>query len=361
MYQVNKPYLPSIRKYKKYIDGIYSNNWLTNNGPLVRELETRMGAYLGVENLVLVSSGTIALELAYHLLELRGKVLTTPYSFVATTSSLVWSGIQPEFVDINKKSFNMDLALLAREDLDSVNAIVPVHIFGNPCEVEAIDSLAKKHGFKVIYDAAHAFSVTHKKNSVLNFGDISTLSLHATKICHSIEGGALVIKDNELCEKARRLINFGYDNYDKIHEIGINAKMSEFHAAMGLAVLDDMDLILERRRGLFLTYRKELADVVSFQKIDETTSWNYAYMPILFKTEKELLHCMDALLQNKIFPRRYFKPTLDSLHYSYKGSLLSNAESISNRVLCLPMYVDLVKNDIKRICRIIRECLENFS
>jgi dTDP-4-amino-4,6-dideoxygalactose transaminase len=356
MYHINKPYLPDIKKYKKYIDGIYENNWLTNNGQLVQELEARLCDYLGVSNLVLVSSGTVALEIAYHLLKIDGKVITTPYSFVATTSSLVWNGITPEFVDIDPKTLNLDVDQLAEMDLDKIDALVPVHLFGNPCEVEEIKKLSSKHDIKVIYDAAHAMAVKFRGRSILEYGDISTLSLHATKICHAVEGGALVINDGKLCEQARRLINFGYDDNDNILEVGINAKMSEFHAAMGLAVLDDMELILEKRFSLYQIYRKALDDKIEFQEISKDTEWNYSYMPVIFSTEKQLSDCVSALNSHNIFPRRYFNPALDTLDYINSSAPMTTASDMASRVLCLPLYFDLEANVVEKISRIICEC-----
>ena len=227
MINVTKTYLPDKEKYKKYIDEIYTNGWITNNGPMVKLLEKRLAKYLDVKNVVLVSNGTVALEIAYRVLGVSGDVITTPFSFVATTSSIVTNGMNPIFADIDSRSLNINSDDIKNKITKNTSAIVPVHVFGNSCEVEKIDEIAKQSNLKVIYDAAHAFGVKYKKNSVLNYGDISTLSFHATKTFHSIEGGALIINDDSLVEKARYLINFGIKNKEEIPELGTNAKMNE--------------------------------------------------------------------------------------------------------------------------------------
>ena len=232
MINVTKTYLPNKEKYKKYIDEIYENGWLTNNGPLVQRLEKRLAQYLGVKNIVLVSNGTIALEIAYKALNLTNEVITTPFSFVATTSSLVMSNLKPVFADIDEKSFNSNPKNIEKFINANTSAILPVHVFGNACKVEEIEQIAKKCNLKVVYDAAHAFDVKYKDRSVLSYGDISTLSFHSTKLFHTIEGGALIINDDELVQKVRYLINFGIKNQEEMPYLGTNAKMNECEAAM---------------------------------------------------------------------------------------------------------------------------------
>ena len=246
MINVTKTYLPNKEKYIKYLDQIYENGWITNNGPMVKLLEKKLADYLGVKNIVLVSNGTVALEIAYRTLGLKDDIITTPFSFVATTSSLVTNGLNPIFADIDAQTLNIDPNNVGDLITKTTNAIVAVHVYGNACEVEKIDTIAKNKNLKVIYDAAHAFGVKYKGNSVLNYGDISTLSFHATKNFHCIEGGALIINDDSLVEKARYLINFGIKNREEIPELGTNAKMNEFAAAMGLCVLDDMTYLDEK-------------------------------------------------------------------------------------------------------------------
>ena len=344
MINVTKTYLPNKEKYKKYIDEIYENGWLTNNGPLVQRLEKRLAQYLGVKNIILVSNGTVALEIAYRTLDIKGFAITTPFSFVATTSSLVTNNILPIFADIDSNSFNLDPKNIEKLITPNTSAIVPVHVFGNACEVEEIEQIAKKHKLKVVYDAAHAFDVKYKDKSVLNYGDISTLSFHATKLFHSIEGGALIINDDELVQKARYLINFGIKNTEEIPHLGTNAKMNEFEAAMGLCVLDDIEEIKEKRKDILEIYRKELEDLVYFQEQNKNATENYSYFPVVFKTETQLLKVQKALNEKQIFPRRYFYPSLDTLEYIEPKQECKISRDISKRILCLPIYAELEKD-----------------
>jgi len=348
MINVTKTYLPNKEKYKAYIDEIYENGWLTNNGPLVQRLEKRLAEYLGVKNIVLVSNGTVALEIAYRTLGLKGFVITTPFSFVATTSSLVTNQLLPIFADINDKTLNLNPKNIEKLITPNTSAILPVHVFGNACEVEEIEAIAKKHNLKVIYDAAHAFDVNYKDQSVLNYGDISTLSFHATKLFHSIEGGALIINDDELVQKARYLINFGIKNAEEIPELGTNAKMNEFEAAMGLCVLDDIEEIKEKRKDILQNYRKELKGLVQFQEQNENATENYSYFPVVFKNEEQLLKVQKALNDKQIFPRRYFYPSLDTLEYIEPKQECKISRDISKRILCLPIYAEL-EEDVQNI------------
>ncbi len=353
MINVTKTYLPNKEKYKKYIDEIYENGWLTNNGPLVQRLEKRLAQYLGVKNIVLVSNGTIALEIAYKALNLTNEVITTPFSFVATTSSLVMSNLKPVFADIDEKSFNINPKNIEKFINANTSAILPVHVFGNACEVEDIEQIAKKHDLKVIYDAAHAFDVKYKGKSVLNYGDISTLSFHATKLFHSIEGGALIINDDELVQKVRYLINFGIKNQEEIPYLGTNAKMNEFEAAMGLCVLDDIENIKNSRKEVYETYQKELKDLVQFQEQNINASQNYSYFPIVLKSEEQLLKIQKALNDENIFPRRYFYPSLDTLEYIEPKQECKISRDISKRILCLPIYSELEFENQKKIIKMI--------
>ena len=356
MINVTKTYLPDIDKYKSYIDEIYANGQLTNNGPLVQKLERRLEEYLGVNNVILVANGTLALDVAYRALDLTGDVITTPFSFVATTSSIVSNGLNPLFVDINPHTFNIDSSLIEESITNKTSAIVPVHVFGNSCKVESIQQIAERHNLKVVYDAAHAFDVKHKNQSVLNYGDISTLSFHATKLFHTIEGGALIIKDNELANKARSLINFGFNNAGEISNLGINAKMNEFEAAMGLCVLDDINLILEKRKATYNNYDQALSGMVQLQEKNNNSSNNYAYFPIVLESEDQLLSIVQKLNKMQIFPRRYFRPSLNKLNYVEQGQACPISEDVSNRVLCLPLshsikekYQNIVINTILEV------------
>lgn len=360
MINVTKTYLPDKNKYKSYIDRIYDSSWITNNGPLVRELEERLADYLGVKNIVLVANGTAALEIAYRTLGLKGFVITTPFSFVATTSSLVTNALLPIFCDIDDKTLNINPAHIEAQITSNTSAIVPVHVFGNTCSVEAIDAIAKKHNLKVVYDASHAFGVKYKGQSVLNYGDISTLSFHATKLFHTIEGGAIVINDDTLVQKARYLINFGIENQTSIPELGINAKMNEFEAAMGLCMLDEMENIFNKREELYWIYEKALSDIVDMQQRDIESSSNYGYFPILLKDEKELLKVQDKLNQKDIFPRRYFNTSLDTLPYIEPKQYMPISRDIASRILCLPIYPQLQKREQEDIILTIREVLESL-
>ena len=353
MIRVTKTYMPDKQKFLSYVDKIYESKWVTNNGPLVKELEQRLADHLNVKNIVLVANGTIALEIAYRLLKLKGKVITTPFSFVATTSSLVSNGLEPVFADIDPDTFNMDPANIEEKITDQTSAIVPVHVFGNSCEVEEIDRIAAKHGLKVIYDAAHAFGVQYKDQSVLNFGDVSTLSFHATKLFHTIEGGALIINDDSLVEEARFLINFGINGPDSVKSLGTNAKMNEFEAAMGLCVLDEIETILELRKEVYERYATNLNSMVTFQKLNEKSTQNYSYFPVLFETEEQTLKVQKALINAEIFPRRYFYPSLDTLPYIESPEEMYISRDISSRILSLPMYPGLKKNDQLRIVEVI--------
>lgn len=355
MINVTKTYLPNKEKYKKYIDEIYENGWLTNNGPLVQRLERKLAEYLGVKNIVLVSNGTVALEIAYRTLGLKGFVITTPFSFVATTSSLVTNQLLPIFADIDQSSFNLDPKNIEKLITPNTSAILPVHVFGNACDVEKIEQIANQHNLKVIYDAAHAFDVKYKNESVLNYGDISTLSFHSTKLFHSIEGGALIINDDELVQKARYLINFGIKNTEEIPELGTNAKMNEFEAAMGLCVLDDIEEVKEKREVISENYRKELKDLIQFQEQNKNATENYSYFPIVFKSEEQLLKVQQALKEKQIFPRRYFYPSLDTLSYIEPKQECKISRDISKRILCLPIYAELENDVQKNIIKIVKE------
>lgn len=353
MIPVTKPYLPERTKLDAYIDRIYESCWLTNNGQLVKELTERLKEYLGVEHLLLVSNGTLALQVAYRALGITGTALTTPFTFVATTSTLAWEGITPRFVDIDPETFCMDPDLIEESLTGDTSAIVPVHVFGNACEVERIEEIAKKHNLKVVYDAAHAFGVRYKNESILNYGDAATLSFHATKLFHTIEGGAIVFKEKEALERAKLLINFGITGPETIDGLGINAKMNEFQAAMGLAVLDSIDYILEKRSEVWHYYREKVKDDFQLQKLNPNATNNYGYFPVLFKNEEELLVSKKKLNDNGINPRRYFFPSLDTMPY-LKSREMEISQNISSRILCLPNFTELSRKEIVEVCLLLR-------
>ena len=357
MINVTKTHLPNIDKYKSYIDEIYSNGWLTNKGPLVQRLEKKLAEYLGVKNIILVSNGTVALDIAYRALNIQKFAITTPFSFVATTSSLVSNGINPIFVDIDNQTLNIDINKMEASITPNTSAIVATHVFGNPCDVEHIDKIAIKHNLKVIYDAAHAFDVKYKGQSILNYGDISTLSFHATKLFHTIEGGALIINDDSLVEKVRYLINFGIENAESIPHLGTNAKMNEFEAAMGLCVLDDIEDIKSKRKIISDMYIEYLGDRLQFQKWNENAIQNYSYFPVIFENEEVLLKVQVKLNEQSIYPRRYFYPSLDSLSYIEPKQYMPISRSISKKILCLPIYTELEDDKVNKIINIVKEAL----
>jgi len=357
MINVTKTYLPDKEKYKKYIDRIYATGWVTNRGPLLRELEQRLAEYLGVKNLVLVSNGTVALEIAYRTLDIKDYVITTPFSFVATTSSLVTNGLKPVFADINPRTLNIDPQKISNSITKNTSAIVPVHVFGNGCEIEKIDQIAKEHDLKVIYDAAHAFGVKYKEQSILNYGDISTLSFHATKLFHTIEGGALIINDDELVKKARYLINFGIENRESIPELGTNAKMNEFEAAMGLTLLDDMAMIEPDRKAVYERYQQELDGFVTYQQRNTDSSANHSYFPIILENRKQMENVQKELNRQDIHPRRYFYPSLNTLSYIEPKQNMPVSQDISSRILSLPIYPDLSIKDQSTIISVIKNSI----
>lgn len=349
MIPVTKAYLPNKDKYQSYVDRIFESGWLTNNGSLLQELEQRLAKYLGVKNIILVANGSIALQLAYKALDLQGEVITTPFSFVATTSTLAWEGLTPIFADINLDSFNINPAQIEAQVTPKTSAIVPVHVFGNPCDVETIQAIADKHKLKVIYDAAHAFDSEYKGQSVLNYGDISTLSFHATKLFHTIEGGAIVTNNDELAKKIRRMINFGMSSPSNIESVGTNAKMNEFEAAMGLCVLDEIVMIKQQRANIWQNYVENLPSQIKLQKWNKHGKNNHAYAPVLFENEEQLLNIEAKLKDNNILPRRYFYPSLDTLSYLQSKQVCQHSRDIASRILCLPIFPGLLPTAQERI------------
>jgi len=362
MINVTKAYLPNKEKYKAYVDRIFDSGWLTNNGSLLQTLEKRLSEHLGVKHLICVANGSLALQLAYKALELKGEVITSPFSFAATTSTLAWEGLKPVFADIHPTCFNLDPNNIEPLITEHTSAIVPVHVFGNPCQVEAIQDIADKHNLKVIYDAAHAFGVNYtdqngQTQSVLNYGDISTLSFHATKLFHTIEGGAVITNDDELAKKIRLLINFGITSPTTIESVGTNAKMNEMEAAMGLCVLDEIDIIKSERQCIWQTYQQKLPGLVKFQQWNPQSHNNHAYAPVLFESEAQLLKVEAKLKENNILPRRYFYPSLDTLDYLQHNQTCSISRDIASRILCLPIYPELTEQGQHHVVIKIAEAL----
>lgn len=356
MIPVTKPYLPDRQKLEQYIDGIYERGWLTNNGPLVKELTARLEDYLGVENLLLVANGTLALQIAYRVLGISGhqyaeqpEAITTPFTFIATASSLAWDGVKPVFVDIDADSWCLDPAKIANAITSNTRAIVPVHVFGNPCDVDVIGDIASRHDLKVIYDASHAFGVKFKGKSLLGYGDASTLSFHATKLFHTVEGGAIVFRRKEDLQRAKAMINFGITGPENIQELGVNAKMNELQAAVGLCVLDEMQENLKAREEIWSDYAKVFAGSFQLQLKPQGAGLNYAYFPLVFKDEGQALRVAAKLKEKGINPRRYFYPSLDTLEFWGGSEEMAVSNNIASRILCLPVYAGMPTECLDKI------------
>lgn len=352
---VTQAFTPPIEEYESYLDGIWERKWLTNRGPLVTELEAKLCDYLGVSNCLAVGNGTLALQLAIKALGLKGEIITTPFSYVATASSIVWENCTPIFVDIDNEYLTIDERKIEDAITPNTSAILAVHVYGNPCNVEAIKEIADRRALKVIYDAAHCFAVDYDGKSILNWGDVSTLSFHATKLFHTGEGGGVVCNDAELATHLFNHHNFGHKGPEEFFGLGINAKLSELNAAMGLAVLPHVDSIRSERQALSKIYDEILKSTPLRQpKIREGTDLNYAYCPVIFPEEASLLRAKQLLNDRQIFPRRYFYPPLNRL--PYVGNIeLAIVDSISTRILCLPLYAGLATSDAERIATIITE------
>ncbi|WP_114937318.1 DegT/DnrJ/EryC1/StrS family aminotransferase [Mucilaginibacter endophyticus] len=360
MIPVTKPFLPSEKEFRAYVKSIWERQWLTNNGPLVNTLELKLKQYLGVSHMLFVTNGTIALQLAIKALNISGEIITTPFSFVATTSTIVWQGCEPVFVDIDPGTLNIDPSKIEAAITPRTTAILATHVFGNPCDITAIQAIADKHNLKVIYDAAHCFGTFYKNRSVFEYGDISVTSFHSTKLYHTIEGGAVFTQDPELLRTMALMRNFGYSGVDTFSEEGINAKNSEFHAAMGLCNLRHVDEILKKRKYLYEQYLQRLSNLnVQFQKLENEQDYNYAYFPIIFESEA-LMHQSKAKLElAQIYCRRYFYPSLSSLPY-VKNQPMPVCDSIASRIVCLPLYHTLSLSDLDLICRLLLRA-QNFD
>lgn len=351
---VTQTYLPSINKYQAILSRAWDSKWLTNRGQLVQELEKKLKSYLGVKNLTLTTNGTLPIQIAIKAMQLKGEIITTPFSYIATTSTIVWENCKPVFVDIDPDHLTIDENKIEAAITSNTSAILATHVFGNPCHVEEIERLANKHNLKVIYDAAHCFGVKYKGQSVFNYGDVSTCSFHATKIFHTGEGGCWISNESELQKTMYSHHNFGHAGPESFDGVGINAKMSELQAAMGLAVFEDVDQIFEKRKKIVEHYKKLLKNsVVSSIKIREDTDWNYHYFPVIFESEEQLLQVKTKLNQQQIFPRRYFYPSLNTIPY-INSLEMPISENIGKRVLCLPLYVGLKDEELLLICDIIK-------
>ena len=356
MINVTKTFLPPLEEYTGKLKQIWDTHWVTNQGPLVEELELKLKEYLGLQNLLLVTNGTIALQIAIKALELKGEIITTPYSYVATTTSILWENCCPVFCDIENKTFCIDAEKIEDKITDNTSAILATHVYGFPCDVGKICEIADKHKLKVIYDGAHAFDVKLNGSSLFNYGDISTISFHATKLFHTIEGGAMITNDDSLAEKIFLYRAFGHLD-DEYFTIGINGRTSEFNAAMGLCLLPRVKDFIEKRKAVNLLYKNCLKESeLGFPEIPDNIDYNYSYFPVIFPTENKLLKIKEALSKNNINTRRYFYPSLNRLPY-INSDVCAVSEDIASRMLCLPMYQQLDHSDVINISKIIIDSL----
>jgi dTDP-4-amino-4,6-dideoxygalactose transaminase len=354
MIQVTKPFMPPLEEYKAFMQGIWEREYLTNNGPLVRELEEKLKAYLELPHCLFLANGTIALQIAIKALDLKGEIITTPFSYVATTSSIVWEQCKPVFADIHRETFNIDTALIEDQITEKTSAILATHVFGNPCDIDAIKAIANQYNLKVIYDAAHCFGSTYKEKSVFEYGDISTTSFHATKLFHTVEGGAVFCSDEDLHQRMWYMRNFGHDGPERYNGVGINGKNSELHAAMGLLNLNYIDQVIAKRKEQCKIYQNNLANNgVHFQKHMNHASVNHAYFPVVFEEEQLAIDVEILLNQNKIYPRRYFYPSLNNLDYVEGFAPVS--EQVAGSILCLPLYHDLTEDEQMKIIELINK------
>jgi dTDP-4-amino-4,6-dideoxygalactose transaminase len=358
---VTKPNLPKLDDYVKKLEVIWDNKWLTNNGPFHQEFEEKLAKYLDVPYISLFSNGTLALMVALKVLDIKGEVITTPYTFVATAHSLLWNNITPVFADVDPIYGNLDPLSVEKLITDKTTAIMPVHVYGNPVEVEKIDAIAKKYNLKVIYDAAHAFAVKKANKSILNFGDLSILSFHATKVFNTIEGGAIVCKDLEIKQQIDYLKNFGFENETSVVTLGINAKMNELQAAFGLLQLETIDSIIEKCEAITAIYRSKLANVKGVYFLDDmpNVKHNYSYFPIFISSEYALTRdeLYGKLKDYGIYARRYFYPLIIEFPMYKevaKSAVLPNAVQIAEEVICLPLYDDLTPEELNRIISLIK-------
>jgi len=350
---VTKTFFPPLAEYNEQLQRIWNNEWLTNRGELLLELEEKLMKHLRVSNIIIMNNGTIPLQIALKILGNNGEIITTPFSYVATSAAIVWENCKPVFVDIHREYLTIDETKIEAAITPKTTAILATHVFGNPCNIDAIEVIAKKYNLKVIYDAAHCFGVTYQGRSIFEYGDVSTCSFHATKLFHTGEGGALFCNDEELREKMFYSHNFGHNGPINFHGLGINGKISELQAAMGLAVLPCMDGIVYGRKKAVDFYNKNLDfKKLTGLKLRENTLWNYSYYCVIFETEAILLKVQKALNEEQIFPRRYFYPSLNTINYT-NGSKMNISESIASRVLCLPLYKEIEISQVKRIIMII--------
>lgn len=351
---VTQPSLAPLDEFTELLEQVWESGILTHNGPMVQRLEKEMCHWLGLDHCSVVTNGTIAIQMAIKALELKGEIITTPFTWVATLSAIKWEGCTPVFCDIEPDTYNIDPATIEDAITDETVAIMPVHVFGNPCDVDAIDAIAQKHGLKVIYDAAHAIGSTYKGRSILEYGDISATSLHATKLLNTGEGGGCITTDDALAKKLERVRFFGHDDNKNIIEDGFNGKMTEIHAALGVANMRYADAVLEDRKRKYHMYLEGLSGRSDLQfqnqRIGES---NYSYFPVVFESEEALLKVEQALQANHIYARRYFYPSVNTLEHIVDYQAMSVSEDLAQRILCLPLYWKLEDSKVEEIISIV--------
>jgi dTDP-4-amino-4,6-dideoxygalactose transaminase len=359
MINVTKPFLPPQVEYEMALKEIWRRGWLTNNGPLVNELEMNLKNFLNVKHLLYLSNGTIALQIAIKALDLKGEILTTPFSYVATTSTIVWENCTPIFVDIDPETLNINPRLIEAAITPKTVAILATHVYGNPCDIEAIEDIAQRRNLKVIYDGAHCFGSKYKGKSVFEYGDVCTTSFHATKIYHTIEGGAVMTQSADLTRKMSLMRNFGHDGPEHFEGVGVNGKNSEFHALMGVVNLRYIEEVMEKRKRQSQFYAEKLQTLdVQKVRVLPKAEPNFAYYPIVFKSESDLLKATTMLNTHWIYPRRYFFPSLNKLNY-VGHQTCPVCEDISPRVMCLPLYHELTDEELAFICRLLLRSQNN--
>ncbi|MEY4433007.1 MAG: hypothetical protein RLZZ44_1140 [Bacteroidota bacterium] len=355
MLHVTKSFLPDIKEYISLLEQIWANGHLTNDGPLVLELERKLAEYLEVENFLFVSNGTIALQLAIKALGLKGQIITTPFSYCATTTSLIWEDCQPIFADISEESLTCEISNLASVWNDQVRGILTTHVYGNCGNLEDQENWAAERNIPLLYDGAHAFGVKHKNKSIFTYGSVSTCSFHATKIFHTIEGGAVMTQNNELANKIRGIRSFGHKG-DDYFAAGINGKNSEFHAAMGLVNLKHIDQIKSYRKVVSELYDSMLDKRIARVNWNKENTRNYSYFPVIFESETILKQVLAKLREEDIIPRRYFYPALNELPYLEYQSC-PNAENIARRIVCLPLSAEIDLNEVSKTAEIINSAI----
>ncbi len=355
---VTLPTLAPLEEVTELLKGVWASGIMTHNGPLVQRFEKEVAEYLGVPKMVACTNGTLALQLAIKALGLKGEIITTPFTFIATISSIMWEHCTPVFVDIDPETLNIDPAKIEEKITCHTVAIMPVHVFGNACDIDAINAIAKQHNLKVIYDAAHAVGVKYKSKSIFEYGDISATSFHATKMLNTAEGGGCFTLNDELDEKMRRIRFFGFENHADIVEDGFNGKMTEVNAALGIANLRYLDKALADRKTKYNRYKEILSKnaSISFQKI--TSDCNCSYFPAIFRSEADVLKVVALFRENKIFPRRYFYPSVNTFRHLVPYVPMPQSEDIASRILCLPLHIGMSMADVEATAQLTLEAIK---